>query len=89
MLSFCFSSFMYKCNKEKAFNEGGNVMTNRILQHSQRRIDVYWRSAMRYISELPVLPDVVFGNMSEQAFADYYEKLVEKAEKLRLELASE
>lgn len=64
-------------------------ITNRILQHSQRRIDVYWHSAIRYISELPALPNITFSNMSEQSFADHYEKLVEKAENLRLELASE
>lgn len=62
---------------------------NRILQHSQRRIDVYWRSAMRHISELPALPAVSFSNSAEKSFADHYDKVVARAEKLREELASE
>lgn len=64
-------------------------ITNRILQHSQRRIDVYWRSAMRHMQDLPALPDVVFSNKSEQAFAGHYDKVAARAEKLRMELASE
>lgn len=64
-------------------------ITNRVLQHSQRRIDVYWRSAMRYMSDLPALPDVVFSNKAEQAFAGHYDKVAARAEKLRMELASE
>ena len=64
-------------------------ITNRILQHSQRRIDVYWRSAMRHMPELPAMPDVVFSNKAEQAFAGHYDKVAAKAEKLRTELAFE
>ena len=33
-------------------------VANRILQHNQRRIDVYWRSAMRHMSERPAVPNV-------------------------------
>lgn len=64
-------------------------ITNRILQHSQRRIDVYWRSAMYHIPDLPALPTVMFSNMSERAFASHYDEVAERAEKLRMELASE
>ena len=62
---------------------------NRILQHSQRRIDVYWRSAMHHMSDLPALPEVEFSNKSEQTFASHYDKVVTRAEKLREELATE
>lgn len=64
-------------------------ITNRLLQHSQRRIDVYWRSAMRHMPELPALPNIVFSNVSEQRFAIHYDKVAARAEKLRMELASE
>ncbi len=64
-------------------------ITNRILQHTQRRIDVYWRSAMRYMPDLPALPDVTFSNFSEQAFASHYDKVEARAEKLRTELETE
>lgn len=62
-------------------------MMNHLLQHSQRRIDIYWRSAMRHVPELPALPDVVFSNVSEQMFAGHYEKIAVKAEKLRMEVS--
>ena len=64
-------------------------ITNRVLQHHQRRIDVYWRSAMRHLPDLPPLPNVTFTNNSEQEFAKHYEQVVQRAEKLRLTLASE
>lgn len=64
-------------------------ITNCILRHSQRKIDVYWRSAMRHIPDLPALPAVAFTNISEQSFADHYNKVAAKAETLRAELASE
>lgn len=64
-------------------------ITNRILQHSQMRVDVYWRSAMRYMQELPAVPNVNFTSVSEKAFRDHYENVVARAEKLRMELASE
>lgn len=64
-------------------------ITNRLLQHSQRRVDVYWRSAACHIADLPALPVIAFSNVSEQAFADHYNKVAARAEKLREELASE
>lgn len=64
-------------------------ITNRLLQHSQQKIDVYWRSAMRHMPDLPALPVVSFGNMSEQSFAEHYDEVAVRAEKLRVELASE
>lgn len=66
-----------------------NRIINRLLQHSHRRIDVYWRSAARCLPELPALPNVTFTNFSERGFAAHYNVIVEKAEKLRNELASE
>lgn len=62
---------------------------NRLQQRCQRRVDVYWRSAMRYMPELPALPSVIFSNVSEQAFFRHYENVAERAEKLRRELESE
>lgn len=64
-------------------------VNNRILQHNQRRIDVYWRAAMRHLSELPALPAVSFSSQAEKSFADHYEEVVVRAEKLRAELSSE
>lgn len=64
-------------------------VTNRVLQHNQRRIDVYWRSAMRHMSDLPALPDVTFSRQAEKSFADHYDEVVMRAEKLREELSSE
>lgn len=64
-------------------------VTNRVLQHHQRRIDVYWRSAMRHMSDLPALPDVTFSRQAEKSFADHYNEVVMRAEKLREELSSE
>ena len=64
-------------------------VTNRILQHNQRRIDVYWRSAMRHMSELPAVPTVSFSNQAERSFADHYYEVAMRAEKLREELSSE
>ena len=64
-------------------------VANRILQHNQRRIDVYWRSAMRHMSELPAVPNVSFSNQAERSFADHYDEVAMRAEKLREELSSE
>ncbi|MFI3212751.1 MAG: hypothetical protein R3Y24_05360 [Eubacteriales bacterium] len=64
-------------------------ITNRLLLHHQRRVDVYWRSAMYYIPELPAFANVIFSNVSEQKFADHYNEVVIKAEKLRVELENE
>ena len=72
----------------ESFDSAAKI-TNRVLQHHQRRIDVYWRSAMRHLPDLPPLPNVTFTNNSEQEFAKHYEQVVQRAEKLRLTLASE
>lgn len=66
-----------------------NRIISRLHQHSQRRIDVYWRSAARHLPDLPALPGVVFTNVAERGYAEHYNLIVEKAEKLRSELASE
>jgi hypothetical protein len=66
-----------------------NRIISRLLQHSQRRVDVYWRSAARHLPDLPALPNVVFTNAAEKGYADHYNLVAEKAEKLRKELASE
>lgn len=44
---------------------------------------------MRHLPDLPALPNVTFTNNSEQEFAKHYEQVVQRAEKLRLTLASE
>ena len=40
----------------ESFDSAAKI-TNRVLQHHQRRIDVYWRSAMRHVPDLPALPE--------------------------------
>lgn len=72
----------------ESFDSAAKI-TNRVLQHHQRRIDVYWRSAMRHVPDLPALPNVTFTNNSEQEFSKHYQQVVQRAEKLRLALASE
>lgn len=62
-------------------------INDRILQHSQRRIDVYWRTVMSKIAELPVSPCIQFNNISECAFAAHFKDLTVKAEKLRIEIS--
>ena len=69
--------------------DSANKITDRVLQHCQRRVDVYWRTAMKHMEGLPALPDVIFSEQSRQAFAEHYDKVEEKAEKLRGELALE
>ena len=64
-------------------------INQRVLQHSQRKIDVYWRSAMLQMPKLPALPMVVFSNVSEQAFESHYRQAEERAKKLRRELVYE
>lgn len=63
-------------------------ITNRVLQHSQRRIDVYWRSAMYQLPELPTFPEIAFNNTAKQSFEEHYNKMFQKAEKFRTELIS-
>ena len=60
-------------------------IANRLLQHSQRRIDVYWRSAMRQNDELPPVPDIIFTDKSEKAFQKHYDEVKKRAEILRSE----
>ena len=64
-------------------------ITDRVSLHSQRKVDVYWRAAMNHMPDLPAVPDVQFINISEQKFAAHYDKLVQRAEKLRRELYEE
>ncbi|MEG1502305.1 MAG: hypothetical protein RR370_02840 [Synergistaceae bacterium] len=64
-------------------------ITNRILQHCHRRVNVYWRSAMCHMTDIPALPNIVFSNLSEQSFAQHYDNVAERAEKLYEELESE
>lgn len=58
-------------------------VAHRLQQHCQRRIDVYWRSAMRQNGELPPVPRISFTNFSEQDYRNHFEKLEKKAEHLR------
>ena len=60
-----------------------------IMQKKKQRIDVYWRSAMCHMSELPPHPNVTFSRLSEQAFKDHIAALALRTEKLRSELAKE
>lgn len=62
---------------------------NRVLQHSQRRVDVYWRSAMRRMPDLPAIPSVEFSNVSDELFERHYNESAARAEILRKELESE
>lgn len=58
-------------------------IANRLLQHSQRRIDVYWRSASRQNQELPPVPNIDFADQSEKGFREHYEKLEKKIDDLK------
>lgn len=69
--------------------DSANRINHRLLQHVQRRIDVYWRSAARHMPDLPALPNVTFTNIAERGYEEHYKAVVEKAEKLREELALE
>lgn len=73
---------------KESFDSAAKI-TNRVLQHHQRRIDIYWRSAVRQMPDLPALPNVVFSNNSEEEFAKHFDQVSKRAEKLRLALASE
>ena len=82
------SIFVHLSQVKEAFDSAVKV-NQRVLLHSQRKIDVYWHSAMRQMPELPPIPNVTFSNVSEQAFANHYRQVEERAEKLRRELAYE
>ena len=73
---------------KESFDSAAKI-THRVLQHHQRRIDIYWRSAVRQMPDLPALPNVVFSNNSEEEFAKHFDQVSKRAEKLRLALASE
>lgn len=64
-------------------------IANRLLQHSHRRIDVYWRSAMRQNGELPPVPNIRFTKFSEQEYRKHYEALAGRVELLSKEFVSE
>lgn len=64
-------------------------IAHRLHQHCQRRIDVYWRSAMRQNGELPPVPRISFTNYSELDYRNHFEKLEKRAEQLRNRLALE
>lgn len=65
-----------------------NIM-NRVLQHCQRRVDVYWHSALCSMANLPAVPDVTFTNVSEEECFRHYCEAESRAENLRRELESE
>lgn len=62
---------------------------NRVLQHCQRRVDVYWHSALCFMANLPAVPDVTFTNVSEEECFRHYCEAESRAENLRRELESE
>lgn len=64
-------------------------MMDRVLQHCQQRVDVYWRSVLCCRSNLPAVPEVVFSNISEEKCYRHYQEAEERAEKLRSELETE
>ena len=80
--------FTHLSQVKEAFDSAVKV-NQRVLLHSQRKIDVYWHSAMHQMPELPSVPNVTFSNLSEQVFANHYRQVEERAEKLRRELAYE
>lgn len=81
---------IYKClsHVREGFDSTCKI-AHRLQQHCQRRIDVYWRSAMRQNGELPPVSNINFTNYSEQDYRNHYEKLEKRAEMLRNELALE
>ena len=64
-------------------------MLSRVRQHSQRRIDIYWRAASKHLPELPAVPDVTFSDKAEQSFVDHFHDVSAQAEALRSLLADE
>lgn len=64
-------------------------IAHRIRMYIQRKIDVYWRSAMRQNEELPPVPDIEFTEYSEQEYRNHYERFVKRAMSLRDEFISE
>ena len=65
-----------------------NIM-NRVLQHCQRRVDVYWHSALCSMANLPAVPDVTFTKVSQEECYRHYREAESRAENLRRELESE
>lgn len=61
-------------------------IANRLLQHCQRRVDVYWRSAMHQNESLPPVPNVVFTDNSERKFRSHYEDVKRRGELLKEQL---
>lgn len=64
-------------------------IASRLQQRIQRRIDVYWRSAMRQNKELPPVPTIKFTDCCEQDYRRHYEELASRAELLRNDFISE
>lgn len=71
----------------EAFDSCQKVLS-RVRQHSQRRIDIYWRTASKHLPELPAVPDVAFSNKAEQTFVDHFNDVSAQAEALRSLLAA-
>lgn len=65
--------------------ESAVSIVNRHAQHVQRRIDVYWRSAMMENDKLPPVADVKLTCESDALFKRHLDEMIEKAEKLRKE----
>lgn len=61
-------------------------IANRLLQHCQRRVDVYWRSALRQNDSLPPVPNVIFTDNSEEKFGSHYKEVKRRSELIKKQL---
>ena len=57
-------------------------ISNRILNHCQRKADIYWREVMKHIPELPPSPEISFKSESREAYNNHYLQVVSKAEEV-------
>lgn len=64
-------------------------IVDRVQERSERRMDVYWRSAMKQKKELPAILDVHFKQTSKLTASEHYMQFTEKAEKLRKSIENE
>ncbi|MCR5836275.1 MAG: hypothetical protein K6G88_07205 [Lachnospiraceae bacterium] len=61
-------------------------IANRLFQHCQRRVDVYWRSALRQNDSLPPIPNVIFTKNSEEQFGSHYKEVKRRGELIKKQL---
>lgn len=63
-------------------------LTEITKEHCQRKVDVYWRAALKFNKELPPVIDMLFENKTLENEREYYSNFVSKAEVLRQQMKS-